>query len=79
MTNTKQITTREIDNSNQQQLANWSRIRRIAGMGGTYLYGSVARLGVDSGWLRTFYAQAAAQQCRARECDGYLYVDVLGR
>jgi hypothetical protein len=61
------------------QLTNWSLIRRATGIGGTYLFGSLERLGVDEEWLRKFYAQACGQGCRARVHEGHLYIDVLCR
>jgi hypothetical protein len=60
-----------------EQLANWSRIRRIVGPCGTYLYGSLTRLDVSEKWLRAFHAQARGQRFRAYVKDGHLYLDAL--
>ncbi len=58
-------------------MANWSRIRRIAGPCGTYCYGSLERLDVSRRWMKEFFRQAWAQRCRAVVRDGHLYLEII--
>lgn len=60
----------------EAQFTNWSHLRRITGIGGTYLWASLDRMDVSEEWLRRFYAQARGHGFRPRTHEGHLYLDL---
>jgi hypothetical protein len=63
--------------ADKNQIARWSRIRRIAGVGGTYCYGERALADMSEDQTKEFYVQAFAQRLRPVVRNKILYLEVL--